>query len=72
MYQEADNVHIVAISNAFGIDINVANLDGSAGNLNYHEFSPMIPPANESEKPPPVTLLYRPGHYDILYKTSKS
>ena len=68
MNVESDQIHIVAMSNALGIDIKIANLDPSPTHgkgINYHEISPMEP-SNVSDAPV-ITLLYRPGHYDILY-----
>jgi ubiquitin thioesterase protein OTUB1 len=82
MGEESDHVHIIALSDALGVPIQVMYLDRSScdsGNLsvNHHDF---IPAANSSEgegdaamssttaaEKPYITLLYRPGHYDILY-----
>ncbi|KAL6900706.1 hypothetical protein ACP4OV_005382 [Aristida adscensionis] len=80
MGEESDHVHIIALSDALGVPIRVMYLDRSScdtGNLsvNHHDF---IPAANPSEgdapmtsavvdEKPYITLLYRPGHYDILY-----
>ncbi|AQK51504.1 Ubiquitin thioesterase otubain-like [Zea mays] len=80
MGEESDHVHIIALSDALGVPIRVMYLDRSScdtGNLsvNHHDF---IPSANDSEgdaattpapatEKPYITLLYRPGHYDILY-----
>ncbi|GJN15600.1 hypothetical protein PR202_gb02526 [Eleusine coracana subsp. coracana] len=80
MGEESDHVHIIALSDALGVPIRVMYLDRSScdsGNLsvNHHDF---IPAANSSEgdaamsstnaaEKPYITLLYRPGHYDILY-----
>jgi ubiquitin thioesterase protein OTUB1 len=80
MGEESDHVHIIALSDALGVPIRVVYLDRSScdtGNLsvNHHDF---IPSANSSEgdaamtsapaaAKPYITLLYRPGHYDILY-----
>ncbi|KAJ3129956.1 OTU domain, ubiquitin aldehyde binding [Nowakowskiella sp. JEL0407] len=64
---EADQMHLVAVANVFGVTIKVANLDASStndGKMNYHEISPMIP--LEGTESFVVPLLYRPGHYDIL------
>jgi ubiquitin thioesterase protein OTUB1 len=64
--QESDQIHIVAMSNAFGITIKIGNLDSTPckDGINFHSISPMF---NQVEGCPPLTLLYRPGHYDILY-----
>ncbi|PNT68508.1 hypothetical protein BRADI_3g41530v3 [Brachypodium distachyon] len=80
MGEESDHVHIIALSDALGVPIRVMYLDRSScdpGNLsvNHHDF---VPAANSSEgdasmtstpadEKPYITLLYRPGHYDILY-----
>ncbi|KAI8616309.1 peptidase C65 Otubain-domain-containing protein [Chytriomyces sp. MP71] len=65
---ESDQIHIVAIANALGVTINVANLDASDADLNFHDISPMIPLELENSSSQPVlNLLYRPGHYDIVY-----
>ncbi|KND03028.1 uncharacterized protein SPPG_02098 [Spizellomyces punctatus DAOM BR117] len=65
---EADQPHIVAISNALGITIRIANLDPTPtdAGVNYHELSPMEPLEVPGDVPE-VVLLYRPGHYDVLY-----
>uniref|UniRef100_A0ACD5Y280 Uncharacterized protein n=1 Tax=Avena sativa TaxID=4498 RepID=A0ACD5Y280_AVESA len=80
MGEESDHVHIIALSDALGVPIRVMYLDRSScdpANLsvNHHDF---IPAAKSSEgddamtstpadEKPYITLLYRPGHYDILY-----
>ncbi len=63
---ESDNVHIAALALAVGVPINIENCQQS-GDLNKLEF-PGRENESAGERPPaPVTLLYRPGHYDILY-----
>ncbi|KAJ3065413.1 OTU domain, ubiquitin aldehyde binding [Podochytrium sp. JEL0797] len=66
---ESDQIHIVAMSNALGVTINVANLDSSDADLNFHDITPMMPLELKEGKgaQPVVNLLYRPGHYDIVY-----
>ena len=63
MNVESDQIHIVAMSNALGLNIKVADLDSSDSDLNFHDISPM---EGGSAFHVPITLLYRPGHYDIL------
>lgn len=68
MGEESDHVHITALSDALGVPIRVVYLDRSSCDnggvsVNHHDF---IPAVNGSAKPK-LTLLYRPGHYDILY-----
>ncbi|XP_020202645.1 ubiquitin thioesterase otubain-like [Cajanus cajan] len=77
MGEESDHVHITALSDALGIPIRVVYLDRSSCDtggvsVNHHDFMPVagdLPNAScSSEKNIPfITLLYRPGHYDILY-----
>ncbi|KAK0478746.1 cysteine proteinase [Armillaria novae-zelandiae] len=61
--KEADHVQMTALSRALQLNVNVAYLDGrnSNGLVDFVEFR-SAPDANE----PPLALLYRPGHYDIL------
>lgn len=58
---ESDQIHIIALGNALGCEVQVAYLDGSDGPLNRLSFSP-----NQS-RGITINLLYRPGHYDLLY-----
>lgn len=77
MGEESDHVHITALSDALGVPIRVVYLDRSSCDtggvsVNHHDFFPVgndVPNASGStEKISPfITLLYRPGHYDILY-----
>ncbi|KAK7327992.1 hypothetical protein VNO77_22086 [Canavalia gladiata] len=77
MGEESDHVHITALSDALGIPIRAVYLDRSSCDtggvsVNHHDFMPVagdLPNAScSSDKSIPfITLLYRPGHYDILY-----
>lgn len=78
MGEESDHVHITALSDALGVPIRVVYLDRSscdAGgvSVNHHDFVPApcnLPSATGAGSEsinPFITLLYRPGHYDILY-----
>ncbi|XP_036598699.1 ubiquitin thioesterase OTUB1-like [Trichosurus vulpecula] len=61
MCKESDHIHIMALAQALGVPIQVEYMDrGEGGTTNPHVF------LEGSE--PKVYLLYRPGHYDILYK----
>lgn len=78
MGEESDHVHITAISDALGVPIRVVYLDRSSCDkggvsVNHHDFVPTSSDhsnatggSTEAIKPF-ITLLYRPGHYDILY-----
>lgn len=61
MDAEADNVQIDALANALDIAVDVVNLDGTEGTeANVHHVRP------RDEADIVVTVLYRPGHYDVL------
>jgi ubiquitin thioesterase protein OTUB1 len=74
MGEESDHVHIIALSDALGVPIRVVHLDGSVGDggknveVNFHDFVPPSPGDEDEKVEPYVVLLYRPGHYDILYR----
>lgn len=77
MGEESDHVHITALSDALGVPIRVVYLDRSSCDsggvsVNHHDFIPVVGDltnaSGSSETVSPfITLLYRPGHYDILY-----
>ena len=63
MYHESDHIHVIAITKQAGIKVRIQYLDrGSATEATSHDFP------EETSDSPDVHLLYRPGHYDILYK----
>ena len=58
------------MSNAFDIQIKIANLDRSSSssnssNIHYLDICSMT--SNAPVDSPVIVLLYRPGHYDVLY-----
>ncbi|XP_012288736.1 ubiquitin thioesterase otubain-like [Orussus abietinus] len=60
MFKESDHIHIIAMSTALGTGVRVRYMDRGAGTeVTAHDFPEGATPA--------VHLLYRPGHYDILY-----
>ncbi|KAF8813741.1 cysteine proteinase [Phlegmacium glaucopus] len=63
MGKEADNVEIEALSRALHLNIDVAYLNGGRGDgvTDFIKFRYDLCP-----EAPPLILLYRPGHYDIL------
>lgn len=78
MGEESDHVHITALSDALGVPIRIVYLDRShddkgSVSVNHHDFTPVArDPTNANTGgslalKPFITLLYRPGHYDILY-----
>eukprot|EP00941_MAST-03F_sp_MAST-3F-sp1_P001751 g1751.t1 len=63
MAKDVDQVQILALCGALGVSCRIAYLDGAGGKLNHHNF-----PAG---KVPMAFLLFRPGHYDVLYPKEK-
>ncbi|XP_071962049.1 ubiquitin thioesterase OTUB1-like [Antedon mediterranea] len=60
MAKESDHIHIIALSSKLQVGVRVVYLDrGSTEKANQHDFP--------DDWEPKMTLLYRPGHYDILY-----
>jgi len=80
MGEESDHVHITALSDALGVPIRVVYLDRSSCDVgktevNHHDFIPsnwLLKEAGSETIEPSVVLLYRPGHYDILYPRLRS
>ena len=62
MYKESDHIHVIAITTAIGVGVRINYLDrgGSAEKINVHDFP-------DGVQNPKIHLLYRPGHYDVLY-----
>ena len=59
MYHESDHIHITALTSALDTKIRVVYMNHGDDKLSYISF----PESSE----PNIHLLYRPGHYDILY-----
>jgi len=59
---ESDHIHIIALTSAISTTVQVEYMDrgGDEGKVNYHRFP-------DDGSTPTIYLLYRPGHYDILY-----
>ena len=61
MYHESDHIHVIAITKQTGIKVGIQYLDrGGDREATAHDFP-------EESSDPDIHLLYRPGHYDILY-----
>jgi len=60
MYKESDHIHIIALCTELKISVGVEYMDRGEGQMNFHVFP-------EEGVKPKIHLLYRPGHYDILY-----
>eukprot|EP00108_Taenia_solium_P007780 TsM_000548700 transcript=TsM_000548700 gene=TsM_000548700 len=63
---ECDNVHVAALALAMDVPIKIENCQQS-GDLNKLEFPGRENASAGERAAAPVVLLYRPGHYDILY-----
>ncbi|KAF8875730.1 peptidase C65 Otubain-domain-containing protein [Gymnopilus junonius] len=66
MGKEADNVEIEALCRALQLNVDVAYLNGvREDGVDFITFR-----NDSNSQAPPLILLYRPGHYDILAKHS--
>lgn len=61
MYRESDHIHIIALTAAAGVSVRVVYLDRGTS-----QEGPVTHDFPEGSQPL-VHVLYRPGHYDILY-----
>ena len=61
MYRESDHIHIIALTNAIGIPVSIIYLDRT----DQQHATPHHFPDDSS---PFIHILYRPGHYDLIYK----
>lgn len=60
MDKESDHIHIIALTQALDLCVRVAYVDRAGGSdITYHDF-----PEGST---PQLHLLYRPGHYDVVY-----
>ncbi|KAF0973737.1 hypothetical protein FDP41_007124 [Naegleria fowleri] len=66
MDRDCDNIHLMAMTSAFKVCIRVEVLDAqSRASDKFDVFGYTIPEC--SDKEPVVYLLFRPGHYEIIY-----
>ncbi|XP_065185030.1 ubiquitin thioesterase otubain-like [Sycon ciliatum] len=64
MYLESDHLHITALTSSLKVPVRVVYMDrGEGGEVNWHDFQ-------EDAGAPVIKLLYRPGHYDLLYDSA--
>ncbi|KAL6756826.1 peptidase C65 Otubain-domain-containing protein [Haematococcus lacustris] len=79
MAEESDNIHIVALTDALQVPVTVVYLDRSGvesrashlatrTELEVNEHTIVPDACAAAGAPIRVHVLYRPGHYDILYK----
>merc|ERR1712227_628769 len=60
MYKESDHIHIIGLTAAAKLGVRVIYLDrGSGDEVVHHDFP--------EDSQPEIHVLYRPGHYDVLY-----
>ena len=59
---ESDHIHIIALTSTTNITVQVEYMDrgGNETKVNSHRFP-------DDGSTPSIYLLYRPGHYDVLY-----
>ncbi len=68
MARESDNIHIIALAKAAAVPLRVIYMDRSEQcSLTTHDFT-ATDEENTSTFKPMITMLYRPGHYDLLYE----
>uniref|UniRef100_A0A023FKJ6 Ubiquitin thioesterase n=1 Tax=Amblyomma cajennense TaxID=34607 RepID=A0A023FKJ6_AMBCJ len=61
MYKESDHIHVISLTRHMGVGVRIQYMDrGVGGKVNAHDFP--------EDREPRIHLLYRPGHYDILYQ----
>jgi len=75
MGKECEQVQIIALTEYLGVPVKIEYLDGrnfdSASGLNVFETDNPSGNSSSSSFKTGVTLLYRPGHYDVLYSLDK-
>lgn len=62
MYKESDHIHVIALTNVTQVPVSVVYLDrGDQQQVTTHNFP--------EDSTPSIRILYRPGHYDIIYRS---
>lgn len=63
MWKDCDHMSIIALTNALKTSLRIEYMDRSQAPDGgwHHDFS-------ADDKPPVLFMLFRPGHYDLLYK----
>jgi ubiquitin thioesterase protein OTUB1 len=61
MYRESDHIHVIAITKATNVPVRVVYMDRSGQDDTTEHIFP-------EDSIPKLNILYRPGHYDILYE----
>jgi len=68
MGRESDHIHIATLTTSTNVPVRVEYVDRGSTTatdhvelqVNHHDFP-------DDSAPPKICLIYRPGHYDILY-----
>lgn len=60
MGRESDHIHITALTASTKVPVKIEYMDRAGSGTNAHSFP--------EDSNPNICLLYRPGHYDILYQ----
>ena len=61
MYRESDHIHIIALTSALGVPVGIIYLDRTE-----QDNAPKVH-CFPDDSQPSIFILYRPGHYDIIY-----
>jgi len=61
MYRESDHIHVIALTKELDVSIRIVYMDRTNQEITQEHTFP------EDCKEPFLNLLYRPGHYDIIY-----
>ena len=63
MGKESDHIHVVALTRSLKVPLSIEYMDREGSKCNMLTFDP----DDREEAKASLFLLYRPGHYDILY-----
>ena len=61
MYRESDHIHVIALTNSINVAVSIIYLDRT-------DQTKAIPHNFPEDSDPKLYILYRPGHYDIIYE----
>jgi len=61
MYRESDHIHVIALTSVINIAVSIIYLDRT-------DQIKAIPHNFPEGSEPKLYILYRPGHYDIIYE----
>ncbi|RYG51464.1 hypothetical protein EON66_10720 [archaeon] len=68
VHTDADQIQIIALAKAWGVRVRIAYLDATPGMTASEIVFPEDGSVDAAAGAPvEVTLLYRPGHYDVAY-----